>query len=388
MRRDRGWLLLSIFIVGLAFLSIHPSLAQEDEKERELKAKQKQLETIQKELQDKRRKLQVTKQKEAEILGRLVLINKGLQETREQLTMTQDRLSKNEKRLSQLSSQLQEEKRRLDSQSSLFERRIREVYKTGGLDMLELLLSGSNLSDFMHRTYFFEKLLGQDLQSLKEIQDNHERVKQRKNDLEATTGEVRELVGLINRKKQVFESQKEQKQQIYEFLASRQKDYEKQVAEWEQTSREIEVWIQKVIAEHQKKSGNAHAGSGRFIWPLTGRITSPFGYRRNPLFRRISFHTGIDIAVPYGSPFQAADGGEVIFSGWWDGYGKCVIVDHGHGYTTLYGHMSRIYVKESQVVDKGTTLGLVGSTGYSTGPHLHFEVRVNGKPTNPRAYLP
>ena len=98
-------------------------------------------------------------------------------------------------------------------------------------------------------------------------------------------------------------------------------------------------------------------------------------------------HTGIDIAAPYGKPIAGADSGEVIYSGWWDGYGKAVVIDHGRGYTTVYGHMSRIYMQTGQKVEKNQVIGLVGSTGFSTGPHLHFEIRYNGKPVDPLAYL-
>jgi murein DD-endopeptidase MepM/ murein hydrolase activator NlpD len=95
----------------------------------------------------------------------------------------------------------------------------------------------------------------------------------------------------------------------------------------------------------------------------------------------------LDIAAPYGKPITAADKGEVIFSGWWGGYGKALVIDHGRGYTTVYGHMSRIYMQAGQTVDKGQVIGLVGSTGFSTGPHLHFEVRVNGRPVDPSQFL-
>ena len=98
-------------------------------------------------------------------------------------------------------------------------------------------------------------------------------------------------------------------------------------------------------------------------------------------------HTGLDIANKHGTPIRAADAGEVIFSGWWDGYGKAIVIDHGRRTTTVYGHMSRIYKKVGAIVAKGQTIGLVGSTGYSTGPHLHFEVRKNGKPVNPIKFL-
>jgi murein DD-endopeptidase MepM/ murein hydrolase activator NlpD len=120
---------------------------------------------------------------------------------------------------------------------------------------------------------------------------------------------------------------------------------------------------------------------------LEGRITSRFGYRRDPFWGGRHMHTGLDIANSYGSQIKAADSGEVIFAGWWDGYGKAIVIDHGRSTTTVYGHMSRIYKQVGAVVAKGQVIGLVGSTGYSTGPHLHFEVRLNGKPVNPEPFL-
>jgi murein DD-endopeptidase MepM/ murein hydrolase activator NlpD len=117
-------------------------------------------------------------------------------------------------------------------------------------------------------------------------------------------------------------------------------------------------------------------------------FTSVFGYRRNPFNRRRgSYHTGIDIAAPYGTQVQSADGGEVIFTGWWDGYGKAVVIDHGKGFSTVYGHNSRIFVQVGQKVAQGQVIAAEGSTGYSTGPHVHFEIRVNGKPVDPAPYL-
>jgi murein DD-endopeptidase MepM/ murein hydrolase activator NlpD len=122
-------------------------------------------------------------------------------------------------------------------------------------------------------------------------------------------------------------------------------------------------------------------------WPLHGRITSPFGYRFHPLrFRRI-FHEGIDIGVQTGSSVKAAAGGKVIFAGNRSGYGKTVLIDHGQGLRTLYAHNSKLQVKAGQWVEKGEVISLSGNTGDSTGPHLHFEVQVNGHPKNPLDYL-
>jgi murein DD-endopeptidase MepM/ murein hydrolase activator NlpD len=118
------------------------------------------------------------------------------------------------------------------------------------------------------------------------------------------------------------------------------------------------------------------------IWPLRGRVTSEYGQRWGRL------HAGIDIAAGTGTPIHAAKGGEVVFAGVMNGYGNCIVINHGGGLSTLYAHQSRLAARDGQDVDQGQVIGYVGSTGHSTGPHLHFETRVNGSPQNPRRYLP
>ncbi len=125
------------------------------------------------------------------------------------------------------------------------------------------------------------------------------------------------------------------------------------------------------------------------IWPVKGALESGFGGRRNP-FGGLSFeyHEGQDIDAPYGAQVKAAATGSVIFAGWQNGYGQVVYIDHGSGLTTRYGHLSHITAVVGQTIARGETLGLVGSTGRSTGPHLHYEVRINNQPVNPVEYLP
>jgi murein DD-endopeptidase MepM/ murein hydrolase activator NlpD len=129
------------------------------------------------------------------------------------------------------------------------------------------------------------------------------------------------------------------------------------------------------------------AGSGVLSWPVPGAVTSGFGYRVHPIFHVRRLHTGIDQQSAMSESIKAAAAGTVIFTGWRGGYGQCTIVDHGDGLATLYAHQSSILVSVGQVVKRGAVIGKVGSTGYSTGPHLHFEVRVNGTPVDPMGYL-
>ena len=127
--------------------------------------------------------------------------------------------------------------------------------------------------------------------------------------------------------------------------------------------------------------------SRSFEWPLVGGITSGYGWRRHPFTKRRDFHTGIDIKGPTGRTIRAAKAGRVAYSGWMGGYGRVVVIDHGKGYTTLYGHCSSLLVRQGQRVSTGQPIGKVGSSGRATGPHLHFEVRLNNKPGNPLQVL-
>jgi murein DD-endopeptidase MepM/ murein hydrolase activator NlpD len=130
-------------------------------------------------------------------------------------------------------------------------------------------------------------------------------------------------------------------------------------------------------------------GSRPSIWPVFGRLESGVGGRRNPFSGRgFEYHEGQDIDATYGTPVQVSAGGRVTIAGWQRGYGKVVYVDHGNGLSTRYGHLSEIDVAIGQSVTQGQTIGLVGSTGRSTGPHLHYEVRINNQPVDPKPYLP
>ncbi|MCS7239684.1 MAG: M23 family metallopeptidase [Candidatus Bipolaricaulota bacterium] len=134
--------------------------------------------------------------------------------------------------------------------------------------------------------------------------------------------------------------------------------------------------------------GSSSSTGYRFIWPVRGTISSTFGPRIHPIYGVPSFHTGIDIAVPEGTPVRAAAAGTVSFAGWEEGFGLLVVIDHGDGYKSYYGHLSKLLTSTGQKVLAGETIALSGNTGLSTGPHLHFEVRYSDSPVDPRPLLP
>lgn len=145
---------------------------------------------------------------------------------------------------------------------------------------------------------------------------------------------------------------------------------------------------QDLISSLESSGTGQSIGNIHFIWPVHGPITSPFGMRVDPITHKYSLHAGIDIGVPTGTPIHAAAAGTVILAGWVTGYGYTVVLDHGDGITTLYAHQSRILVHDGETVSQGEVIGQAGMTGWATGPHVHFEIRIAAKPVNPIGYLP
>lgn len=175
------------------------------------------------------------------------------------------------------------------------------------------------------------------------------------------------------------------KEDLLGRVRSRRAQWERIVTSYERESARIEAFLR---SSGSSSSGGAVRGQGGyFVWPVSGQITSPYGWRTHPVYGGRSFHTGIDIGVGHGTPIDAARSGRVVDAGYMGAYGLAAIIDHGEGMATLYAHMSSIRVSVGQQVRTGDVVGLVGSTGYSTGPHLHFEVRVNGSHQNPMNWL-
>ena len=178
---------------------------------------------------------------------------------------------------------------------------------------------------------------------------------------------------------------KKQAQQVLLDKAEYDRDVSQQAYEEIMAASEE---ITRMIQRSQMVGGSYVAGgSGAMIWPLNGPITSEFGWRTHPIFGTQRYHSGLDIGGDYGLPIVAAASGTVIHSGWISGYGYTVIIDHGGGITTLYGHNESLLVGEGESVSQGQTIAMCGSTGNSTGPHCHFEVRENGEPVSPYSYL-
>ena len=284
----------------------------------------------------------------------------------------------------------------LKAQSALDQRAL-HIYKSGGIGCLEVLLDTARLSELITRDDFLSFIVQQDARIVRQVRELRAQVDADRIELESQqrlVGEVeREQAQQAARLQALVAERASKLAQVEEARGEKQrlaKKAETDKAAWEKQEAALQAESDSLRAELRalaSKVSQTVKGTGQFAWPVAGRVTSPFGYRVHPIFKIRKMHTGIDISAGSGTPIHAGDSGVVIYAGWRGGYGKTVIVSHGDGLTSLYAHMSSISASVGQAVARGDVIGKVGSTGYSTGPHLHFEVRVNGSPTDPMRYL-
>ena len=263
---------------------------------------------------------------------------------------------------------------------------IRSVYKTQRKAFFEILLSSEDINMLVDRLYYQKILLKEDYDNMSCAKRKAQEIAMMKYNIESKKRNLERSVASINTQQEYIKRAIAKNEIMIKKLQTDRVAYQKAERELERQSHSLESYINKTA-----KDSNVHLASG-FMKPIQGRITSPFGYRTHPIFNTKSFHSGIDIGGPNLGAIRASNSGKVIYSGWYGGYGKVVILDHGTGsngkpITTLYAHMSTIKVSNGTKVQKGDILGYEGTTGYSTGPHCHFEVRINGQPNNPLNYI-
>ncbi|MGK7927733.1 MAG: murein hydrolase activator EnvC [Spirulina sp.] len=246
------------------------------------------------------------------------------------------------------------------------------------------LLKSEDLNEFFDRRTRLKFVYQADRKHLEELQIAAKKIKQQKQTIEEQKNQIARLQEQIHTQKSDLEAQVAIQRELVAQLNGDRSNLEALRVKLAEDSQGIGLMIQRRMANSDRLLFN---GTHTFIVPHKGAISSQFGWRRHPIWGGKRLHSGIDFAGDYGSPIHAADSGTVILAQWYGGYGKTVVIDHGGGMTTLYGHVSKFYVREGQPVKQGSAIAEVGSTGFSNGPHLHFEIRKDGQPIDPLQYL-
>ena len=299
--------------------------------------------------------------------------------------------------------QLAEAQKRLEGRESIFYKRVRDIYINGRLSYLDVVIGSKDFSDFANRLEVLKRIIDSDITLINEIKKERADIEAHKQKLEADRAKLVELEKAALAKQAEIEQKKVERNVVLQKAQNDRATAMQAIEELNASSAQVSAMLKERQAARaaaaaaaaaaaqssggQGASDNWVQGTGQLGWPVSGEITSPYGYRVHPIWGTTIYHSGIDIGVDEGTPVHAADGGVVVWSGWMGGYGYAVVIDHGNGLSTLYGHNSELAVDEGQSVAKGQVISYAGSTGNSTGPHVHFEVRVNGDPVDPMGYL-
>lgn len=332
---------------------------------------------------------------------RLGAIEAGLAQLTDKVARVQQELADARDRLDKLRADLKLKREqlfaaesRLVAQQKAFEQRIVLTYKASDLTYLDVLLASTSFEDLVSRLHIVRDMIGGENDLVGQLQAARDEVQAERDAIQQKEAEAAAVAIALEEKRSELAAlkaaQQAQRHEVAQARAAKQdklKAVEHNLAQLRREEDDLLAQSRRLTGIINGNSGGGH-GTGSMVWPVHGPVVSGFGWRMHPILHVRRLHTGIDIAVGYGTPIAAADAGKVIYATWMSGYGNTTIVDHGGGISTLYAHQSVIGVSFGQTVRKGQTIGAVGSTGLSTGPHLHFEVRVNGSPVDPMGYLP
>jgi murein DD-endopeptidase MepM/ murein hydrolase activator NlpD len=379
------WILLLVLM--LSFSSIVGAYADEikDKKNQLNNSKDKQ-----EELKDKIGNIKVEKK---DITAQMEKLEDQIEKAQNDIDAVNDKIKLANGAIETTNNQLDSAIEDYNSEKGLYAERLKAMYINGPSGYLDVLLASENFSDFMARTEVVKTIIDYDKNLLTDMKDKQEKIEGKKAELETQRTQLSSLKKDYSSKKVALDKANDQKKEYYKELEKNQDTLEAALEREEKASKDLEKQIKDLQAKLAAQNKNTkYSGSKTGILKVSDighmpKVTSPYGNRFHPVLKKYKLHTGVDLGVPIGTPVYAMSDGVVLISGTNSAYGKMIVIDHGGGISSLYGHLSSLKVSVGDKVKKGQLIAKSGNTGYSTGPHLHFEIRKDGTPIDPNPYL-
>lgn len=344
---------------------------------------QQKLNEVNEKIADAKNQIKENKQKEKDLTTQIGQLDVQIEEKQKGIETLEVQIKETEAQIEQKKVELEQKQQEIIVQNDNLNARLRAMYKNGEVGYLEVLLDSGSFSELMNNIDMISRIYQMDEDFLQLLEDQYDQIAAVKAELEA-------LESSLSQQQQQLEAQKAALNKDRAEAAELRVEVQGDIEELNKMLDELNATAQQITSLiRASQSTNTEFVGGAFINPAPNyvRVSSEYGYRIHPITKTKKLHTGIDLASAQGTKCVAAASGTVIYAGWYGGYGNAVVIDHGGGITTLYAHNSALLVSKGQQVTQGQQIAKIGSTGNSTGPHCHFEVRVNGSHTNPRAYL-
>lgn len=394
-------LIVGVTLLGAALAPVIGHADRLQDLNNELKAIEKKTAEAKKKIQEAERAADSLKSQKAAETKNLEEVRKDIEDHGKKLNEIKMQKLTAIEDLDRTAVELQQADDRVAERDRLLKSRVRLMYMNGSVSYLDVILSATSFSDFLDRFYALQNVVGQDKTILEANKADRQIIAAKEEQQKVQLAQVTALEAEEEAVKQKLLTQEKQKQVMIASLAKQEEAAEEISEEQEQAVKELALRQQKVIDEKRKEQEKLNKkpatpapkySGGKLGWPIQGgggTISDNFGYRIDPIKKIRKLHKGIDIAAPRGTSIVAAEEGDVLIADWTSGYGNTVVINHGNGMWTWYGHIREggINVKVGDHVKRGQKIAEVGSTGDSTGNHLHFEVRMNQEATDPMPYL-
>ncbi len=369
------------------------ALPNSDVEAKTLSELQDEREELEKETKEAQQKLDEARQKQADVEAEISAMDGVINAAQNELDEAQADLDDVTARLEESQQALEEATQKREQQFESFSGRMRFFYESSQLSYLDIILNAESFSDMVRRLQYIEDIMSYDNNILNQLTETQNEIKTRTEEIAEEKEMSEYLLGVAQDKMDSLNKVVAEKEALVASYAQDADKYDQLIESNKKASQEATDLINKLLAEQSSSKSTYVYTGGQLNWPVpsvaasSSSLSSGFVTRDRPIGTGSEFHTGYDIPASYGSAVVAAEAGTVIYAGWMNGYGNTVMINHGNGLVTLYGHNSSLTVSQGDVVTRGQQIAKIGSTGNSTGNHCHFEVRVNGSPVSPESYL-